>query len=194
MIRPARIAVVAFAIVAISGHAIGAPRALVLDASRSSISFTLDATAHTVEGTFAPPSGRLLFDDETGAASGSVVVDLTSGRTGSERRDRKMHGDVLETSTYPSAAFRAQRITGAVARVGASEIAIAGVLEFHGSEHPVTVPVTVHVAGENVSAEAELSIPYVAWGLEDPSFLFLRVAKEVAVHLKVEGVLSAPSP
>ena len=78
-------------------------------------SFHLDATGHTVEGTVALRSGEIRFHTSTGAASGDVVVDLTRAATGSARRDKKMHEDVLETSRFPVAVFHAKRVTGTIA-------------------------------------------------------------------------------
>ena len=40
-----------------------------------------------------------------------------------------------------------------------------------------------------MSGNATLSIPYVEWGFDDPSFFVLRVDKIVAVNIKVSGTL-----
>jgi len=178
----------------ISGTALAAPMRLDVDPTRSSISFTLDATAHVVEGRFAPPSGRIEFDDVTGEATGRVVVDLTTGQTGIARRDRRMLDEVLETGSYPSAVFRPVRLAGRLVVPGSSRLTLSGVLEFHGADRGLEVPVTVDVVGDRLTGNASISVPYVAWGLKDPSFFVLRVAKEVAVHLTIEGTISERSP
>lgn len=40
-----------------------------------------------------------------------------------------------------------------------------------------------------LKADTRFSIPFVEWGLKDPSVAFLRVKKVVEVHVKAEGRL-----
>jgi hypothetical protein len=70
-----------------------------------------------------------------------------------------------------------------------SDLVLAGIVAFHGSEHALSVPVRVRLAGDNVTAEAVFDVPYVAWGLRDPSMLLFRVAPVVAVTVKTEASL-----
>lgn len=179
---------------AVSGSAAHAlPAVFSLEGSRSSVTFTLDATAHTVDGSFALRSGVVRFEPENGTLSGEIVVDLASGKTGNARRDAKMHEDVLETGTFPVAVFRPGRLLGKVPADGAADLEIEGVLRFHGGEHELTIPIRITASGPAFSAVSEFSIPYVAWGLEDPSVFVLRVAKEVKVRVELSGTL-APGP
>jgi hypothetical protein len=65
---------------------------LELDPANTRIEFTLAATLHAVHGTFAHRVGTIHFNPSSGAASGLVVVDATSGDSGNTGRDHKMHG------------------------------------------------------------------------------------------------------
>ncbi len=89
-----------FAVLALLSLATTAARAeqrvLVLDPAASKVSFMLEATGHDVEGALAVKSGRIAFDPATGAASGEIAVDLKSGKTGNDSRDKTMHNEVLE--------------------------------------------------------------------------------------------------
>ena len=49
------------------------------------------------------------------------------------------------------------------------------------------------MAGGRVVAETSFEIPFVAWGLRDPSFMVLRVAKVVSVTVRAEGELRRSS-
>ncbi len=165
-------------------------RVLTLDPAATKVSFTLDATGHDVEGTLSMKSGRITFDTATGAASGEIVLNLQSAQTGSESRDKTMHEDVLETAKYPLTVFRAEKIEGTVAvsgSAGSSQITLLGTLVFHGGEHKIKLPAKVDVQNGKVTAEARFAIPYVAWGLHDPSIMILRVAKEVALVVNAHG-------
>lgn len=166
---------------------------LVPEATR--VTFTLDATGHTVEGSFAVRSGSVTFDPETGTAAGEIVVDLSTGKTGNARRDANMHEDVLESAKYPTAVLRLKRTVGRIPSGGEADVKVEGVLTLHGSDHEVALPLRVAVDGHTVRAVGEFRVPYVAWGLEDPSVFVLRVAKEVTVRVEARGTLtSGPIP
>ena len=68
---------------------------LEFDPGQTQVNFTLGDILHTVHGTFKLKRGTVKFDPTTGHASGLVVVDATSGNSGSNARDHKMHKDVL---------------------------------------------------------------------------------------------------
>jgi polyisoprenoid-binding protein YceI len=174
---------------ALTAHA--EQRVLVLDPAATKVGFTLDATGHDVEGTMAVKSGRLAFDSDSGAASGEIVLDLQSAQTGNGSRDKTMHNDVLETKKFPTAVFRAESIEGAVAPSGSSQVTLDGTLSFHGGEHKVKLPAKVDVQNGRVTADTKLTIPYVEWGLHDPSIMILRVAKVVTVDVHALGSLES---
>ena len=77
-----------------------------LDPANSKIQFTLDATLHSVHGTFKLKSGTIHFNPATGAASGQLVVDATSGDTENDGRDRRMHKVVLESASIRRSRLR----------------------------------------------------------------------------------------
>lgn len=41
--------------------------------------------------------------------------------------------------------------------------------------------------GRDLTATGHLLIPYVEWGLKDPSMMFLSVAKEVQIDISTAG-------
>lgn len=161
-----------------------------VEPAHSQVQFTLGATLHTVHGTFKLKSGAVQFDPSTGkVGSGEIVIDATSGDSGNAGRDRKMHETVLESAKYPEIVFVPRQIQGEVARAGDSHVQIEGVIRLHGAEHAVVVPVTTQMDGGKLSATAEFTIPYVAWGLKDPSTFVLRVEKVVHIKVQLDGKL-----
>jgi len=155
-----------------------------LDPAQTQVSFTLGDVLHTVHGTFRLKSGTLKFDPASGHASGLVVVDATSGDSGSHARDHKMHKDVLQSALYPEITFTPEQVQGQVLAQGDFKVQVLGTFTMHGASHPLTLVVQVHRAGEQLTADAHFTIPYVSWGLKNPSTLFLRVnsAVDLAIH------------
>ena len=162
-----------------------------LDAATTLIEFTFGATLHTVDGTIRAKEGSIHIDPETGAATGRVVIDATSARTGNNRRDRNMHEKVLESQRYPEMVFEIERLSGKLNPVGQSEIELSGTLEMHGTRRPIALPATVmSTDGKTVTGTGTLILSYLDWGLADPSVFLLRVEKEVHVTVKVAGRIS----
>jgi polyisoprenoid-binding protein YceI len=161
-----------------------------LDPGKTSVQFTFGATLHTVNGSLRAESGTVQVDTETGRANGWIVLDATSAQTGNSRRDFKMHEKILESRRYPDMVFQVERISGALQRTGRSEVQLHGGLEMHGTRRPIALPATVLVEGDQVRATAYLTVPYLEWGLSDPSFFILRVAKEVRVVVQAAGHLA----
>ncbi len=157
------------------------------DPSQSAANFTLSDTLHTVHGSFQQKRGELHFDPATGKISGEIVFDANSGKTGNDDRDKKMKKDVLESERYPEISFRPDRVDGSVAAEGSSRAQIHGLFGIHGAEHEMTVPITVKFDGGHWEATAKFIVPYVKWGMKDPSILFLRVGDTVEIDLHAAG-------
>jgi polyisoprenoid-binding protein YceI len=163
---------------------------LVLDPQRTEISFELDATLHSVHGEAELSEGEIRFDSDGGPAEGRLVVSAPSAGTGNDRRDRDMHQKVLESERFPEIEFRPSEVRGEVALAGSSRVEIVGTFSIHGSDHPVAVEADVAITGETLEATLTFEIPYVAWGMQDPSKLLLKVGKKVQVTVHAVGTLT----
>jgi polyisoprenoid-binding protein YceI len=160
---------------------------LELDPSKTLIEFRLPGNLHTTHGTFKLERGTIIADPATGKAGGSIVVDAGSGDTGIGARDNEMRESVLEAQRYPEITFDPQHFTYELRRGGQFQATIQGVLTLHGGRHDVALTAQGQLVGDNLTASAHFSVPYVEWGLEDPSVLFLTVAKKVDIDLATEG-------
>jgi len=158
-----------------------------LDPSRSSVHFTLKTSLHTVHGTFRLKSGKVSVDPLTGGASGSIVVDAVSGDTGNSGRDSKMHGEILRSRIYPEIAFVPRDIQGHIQAEGDSQLEISGAFHLLGLDHEIAVPAIVRIAGSALSLDSDFSIPYIAWGLKNPSTFILRASDMVQLSLHAVG-------
>jgi polyisoprenoid-binding protein YceI len=156
---------------------------LQIDPAQTKVEFTLAAFLHTVHGTFLLKRGNIRFDAATGKASGELVVDATSGSSGSGTRDRNMHKNVLESTRYPEIVFRPDRVEGKVTLQGTSHLELHGMFSIHGAEHEITLPAVVENDDGQYTADITFAVPYVQWGMKNPSTLFLRVSDKVEISI-----------
>jgi polyisoprenoid-binding protein YceI len=170
--------------------ALGAEQRLILDPERTEVSFDVGATGHDVHGLVALEAGEVTFDLATGDAGGAIVLDAARAKTGNGSRDRTLRGEVFEVERFPTIEFMPAKISGALAAEGSSQLTLHGVLRLHGDPHPLALPATVVVHGSHVTAEATFTVPYLDWGLHDPSVLFLKVARVVSVTVRADGELA----
>lgn len=164
---------------------------LTLDPAQSKVHWTVDSTLHTVHGTFTLKSGTVHFDPETGKAGGEIVVYAPSGESGNGSRDRRMHKEILETSKYPEVVFRPTHVDGKVGRSGVSDVRLDGVFSIHGADHELTAQVHAELTGDRWRGTSKFEVPYVKWGIKDPSNFLLRVQPVVNVELEMSGEVEA---
>jgi len=203
-IRTRAASVVFIAGIALSGSVIlsalpqhAAPRVpaneivLAIDPARSKLDWTLGSTLHTVHGTFALKSGTIHLDPTSGKASGEIVADATSGKTDNDSRDKKMHKEVLESQRYPEVIFRPDRVEGAISTQGVFSAQVHGVFVLHGAEHELSLPVRAELSGNHWSGSGKFSVPFIDWGLKNPSNFLLRVNHAVEIETQLEGHLQS---
>jgi polyisoprenoid-binding protein YceI len=173
----------------LSAGAISTSQELLLqfDPAKSGADIILVGNFHTVDGSFSLKRGTIHFDPATGKASGEIVFDATSGKTGNGSRDNKMHKDVIQSQRYPEIVFHPDRADGTLSSSGGSTLQVHGMFVIHGAEHEVTFPVQVNLAGTAWTAKASFQVPYVKWGMKNPSVLFLRVGDTVQVQFHAAG-------
>ena len=158
-----------------------------LDPAATQVSFSLGDAMHDVKGAFHLTSGDIAFDADSHTASGQIVVDAGSGQSDSKARDKKMTADQLKASVFPTVTFAPTKFSGTLKASGDSTIQVEGNFTLIGQPHMITVPMTVHIDGSNCTATGSFVVPYVSWGVKDPSVMFLKVAKEVKIDLKLVG-------
>jgi polyisoprenoid-binding protein YceI len=163
-----------------------------VDASSSKVHFSVSSTLHTVHGEFLVKRGSIQLDPDTGKAAGEIVVDAASGQSGSNARDKRMHKEILESDRFTDVAFSPDRITGKVSLSGSSSIEVHGTFTLHGTGHELTVPVQVEISGGHWTGLASFGVPYIEWGLKNPSNFIFKVSPTVNINLELGGTISVP--
>jgi polyisoprenoid-binding protein YceI len=158
-----------------------------LDPAKTLVEFRLPGALHATHGKFKLAHGTIRADLATGEASGSIVVDARSGDSGIAARDDRMKTSVLEAQKYPDIIFTPRHAIGRLEKDGQFQAKLDGVLTIHGARHEIVTEVQGRLVGNTLTAACHFSVPYVEWGMEDPSLFFLTVAKQVEIDIATAG-------
>jgi|SRR5208282_545559 len=102
-----------------------------------------------------------------------------------------MHKEILETAKYPDVVFRPRQVQGKVRQSGSSDVKLDGVLSIHGADHDLTAQVHAELNGDRWRGTGKFEVPYVKWGIKDPSNFLLKVKPVVKVELEMSGEVKA---
>jgi hypothetical protein len=69
----------------------------------------------------------------------------------------------------------------------ASTIRAFGQFSIHGVSHEISVPLTVTIKGAEFSGTGKFVVPFVDWGMKDPSNFLFKVEKTVTVEFVASG-------
>jgi polyisoprenoid-binding protein YceI len=162
---------------------------VVLDPAQTEIRWKLSGL-HSVHGTFKLKSGEFLFNPKTGLAEGEILVDATTGESGNTARDKRMQDEVLESNRYPAIFYHPTEIKGPFkAGEGTQDLTGEGTFNIHGADHPLELPLKVQISGDTVTATTRFTVPYVEWGMKNPSKFLLRVGKQVEIEVTAKGTI-----
>ncbi len=163
---------------------------VVLDPAQTVIRWKLTGDLHDTHGTFKLKSGELIFNPATGVAEGEILVDATTGESGNPARDKRMQDEVLESNRYPAIFFHPSQLKGDFKDTAETQDLIGqGTFNIHGADHPLDLPLKVQVAAGAVTATTQFTVPYVAWGMKNPSKFLFRVGKQVQIDVTAKGTI-----
>jgi hypothetical protein len=70
---------------------------------------------------------------------------------------------------------------------GPSDGNLRGVFSIHGADHDLVASVHADLAGDRWTGTTKFAVPYVKWGIKDPSNFLLKVKPVVTVELELSG-------
>jgi polyisoprenoid-binding protein YceI len=179
----------AFAVV-VASTAFAQHESFAVNPDASQVTMTLNTTREIVTGGFHVQSGSVEFDRSNSRMSGWIAVAAGSGKTGNGSRDRRMNNDILKVEQYATISFEPKSYAGVIAGSGDSNIQVTGIFTLLGTAHEITIPIRVHLEGTAAIAKAHFVVPYVQWGVKNPSFLIWKADNDVAIDLQLEGTVS----
>jgi polyisoprenoid-binding protein YceI len=132
-------------------------------------------------------SSAVRFDPTSRKIGGSIIVNATGGESGNGGRDRKMHREILESGKYPEIIFTPSQVKGTLDPKGPSKLEVSGQFSLHGQDHDVTVPIEIQPSGRQLQMATHITIPYINWGLKNPSTFILRASEKVEIDIHAAG-------
>ncbi len=176
--------------VTLSQTALAQHQTFAVNPDASEVKMKLNTTHEVVNGTFLVQSGSIDFDRTASHISGIVIVAAGSGKTGNDSRDKKMNKDILKVDQFATVTFAPKTYNGMIAASGDSTIQVSGVFTLLGTAHDLTIPMQIHIDGSKATAKGQFVVPYLRWGLKNPSFLIWKAENEVAIDLNLVGQIS----
>lgn len=163
---------------------------LTFDPAETSLSFSLTGWPHDTHGTFKLKRGLIRVDPASGKMDGSIIADAASGSSGVSLRDARMRSSILDTARFPDIAFAPRQVISHGNPPGEFPVKVRGIMTLHGVQHEFAIDAQIHRDANRVRIESDFVIPYVEWGLENPSILMFTVSKNVDLHVTSVAHLS----
>ena len=144
---------------------------------RSQLTFEGTQAGTSFQGSFADFSTAITFDP-TDLENSSISVEIVtaSATSGSAERDGALPGaDWFDVATHPTASFVSSFVTKTDAGYAAE-----GALTIKGTTHPVTLPFSLDIDGDEATAAGSLTIDRNDYGIGTGP-LSPMVGNEVAI-------------
>lgn len=184
------LAAIALALAVSPAHA-AAPAATApawtVDRSVSHVNFRGAMNGQAFDGGFSRWDAKIAFDPNNLAASKvTAVIDTGSARTGDQTRDEALPtADWFSIKVFPRATFVSRKITAA----GPGRYVAQGDLTIRNATHPVTLPFTLAITGDQAKMSGSLPLDRAAFGVGQGQFkagdtVALKVDVTIAVTAK----------
>jgi polyisoprenoid-binding protein YceI len=123
--------------------------------------------------------------------TGDIVFNAASASSGNAARDKRMTREILEAQRYPEIHFTPTRFAGSIATCETSIIKVNGSFLIHGQAHEITIPMQIEMSPQEFTATGKFIVPYVQWGMKNPSNFLLKVDDKVEIDLTVAGPVAS---
>jgi polyisoprenoid-binding protein YceI len=110
--------------------------------------------------------------DGTAVTAATFTVDMKTLKSDEDNRDRKFQGEIMETSTFPTATFAiTQPIELGTLPIDGAEITATatGDLTLHGVTKSVTLDVTAKKTGDSIAIAGKTDVVFADYDIANPS-------------------------
>ncbi|MCU1449629.1 MAG: YceI family protein [Acidimicrobiales bacterium] len=113
-------------------------------------------------------TGQMTIAGTSVSATG-VTVDLTKVSSDKDRRDSQFHGRIMDTSSFPTAAFKlSQPIT--IPTTGRVSTKANGDLTLKGMTKEASADIQAERSGATIRVSGSIPITFADWNIPNPSF------------------------
>jgi len=151
----------------------------------------------TAVGRTTSVSGSMTVVSDGGGvdvSAAAITVDMTAVTSDQSRRDDQFRGNIMETSTYPTATFTltAPVKLASTPAVGATITATThGTLELHGTKKDVAVDVQARRTGDTIQVSGSIPVLFSDYNIQKPSVPGISVQDNGQIEFLVAFAKSA---
>ena len=168
-----------------------------IDPAGAEAGFDVKATGHTVHGKTSGVSGEVHVTEEAGgekALSGRIEIAAATLDTANARRDQTMKTKCLAVDRFPAIVFAPARFvpSGAQPASGAVPGSLTGMITIRDVTKPVVMAATLETKGTRIVVTGTFDVPWLDFGIPDPSFFIVTLDKVAHAHFKAEFAPAGP--
>jgi polyisoprenoid-binding protein YceI len=163
-----------------------------LNDSNTKVSFVVDSTWHTVNGTTRDLNGSVVLKDKNDPLS--IVVDLKiqvkTFDTDWDSRDEKLQ-ECMASDTYPVASFRSTRLSDnckptVIDIAGKCSGTLTGIITMRDVSKEVALPVSITKEHDSYLISGALPVTWADYNIEDPSILIAKLDPVVTISYQTK--------
>jgi polyisoprenoid-binding protein YceI len=120
--------------------------------------------------------------------SATVNADLKNLKSDRAPRDTYLHGNALETDTFPTAKFELTEPAQLPARVTSGKVVkvpVTGDLTLHGETKPVTTTLDGRWTGDRIDVVGQIPIQFATFGIGKPQSAIVETDDHGQLELKL---------
>lgn len=163
-----------------------------LDDSNTKVSFIVDSTWHTVNGTTKNLNGSVVLRDKNDPLS--IVVDLKiqvkTFDTDWDSRDEKLQ-ECMASDVYPVASFISTRLSDSCKPAlldisGKCSGTLTGTLTMRDVSKEVALPVSITKEADRYVISGAIPVRWAEYNIEDPSILIAKLDPVVTISYETK--------
>jgi polyisoprenoid-binding protein YceI len=146
-----------------------------------------ETLSKTAVGRTSDVTGTMTIADGK-VESAKVTADLGNLKSDREPRDTYLHGNALQTDTYPTAEFSLDAPVALPSPVPAGKVVklpVTGTLTLHGETKPVTSTLEGRWTGNRIDVVGQIPVLFSAYGIAQPKSAIVDTEDHGQLELKL---------